>query len=122
METHAFGIKVIVIEPGTIRTEFAERSQREARRAQPQDTLYGAVYARADEVAKAADRIAVEPSRVSQVIAQAVTTHCPRARYLVPKRAWLALVLHALMPTCLFDALMRRLAGLTPRQLGMVSR
>jgi NADP-dependent 3-hydroxy acid dehydrogenase YdfG len=122
METHAFGIKVIVIEPGTIRTEFADRSQREARRAQPRDTLYGSVYERADAVAKAADRIAVDPSRVSGVIARAVASRCPKARYLVPRRAWLALVLHALMPTCLFDALMRRLAGLTPRQLGMGGR
>ncbi len=121
MELHAFGIKVVVIEPGTIRTEFAERSHSAAVRAQRTDSRYQRAFQRADQVHAAADRIAVGPACVSNAIAHAATTPCPRARYIAPKRAWVAILLSTLLPTWVFDALMRQLAGLNRRQLGMVA-
>ena len=120
MELHAFGIKVVVIEPGTIRTEFAARSHGEAMRAQRADSRYQGAFDRADQVHAAADRIAVGPACVSSAIERAATTRCPRARYVAPKRAWVAILLAALLPTWMFDGLMRQLAGLTRKQLRIV--
>lgn len=120
MELHAFGIRVVVIEPGTIRTEFAPRSHAEAMRARRTDSRYLAAYARADQVQAAADRVSVGPKCVSRAIERAVTSQRPRARYIAPKFAWLFILFVALLPTCWVDALMRQLAGLNRKQLGLV--
>src|SRR5207237_3325883 len=50
MELAPFGVRVAIIEPGTIRTEFASRTMAEAARARETSTRYATVYARAAEL------------------------------------------------------------------------
>ena len=50
MELHVLGVQVAIIEPGTIRTEFASRTLAEATRARTTGSRYAAVYARASDI------------------------------------------------------------------------
>ena len=117
MELKSFGVDVVLIEPGTIRTEFAARTLAEAAELRPADSPYGAVYQRAGEMEARFDRMAADPAHVTRAITRAIHARRPRARYVAPRRFLGLIVLTKLVPTCLLDAAMRRAFGLTRAQL-----
>ena len=119
MELRPFGIHVVVIEPGTIRTGFPDRTVAEAAGAQAAQTRYGPVYAQVARFRETFARRAVGPEAVSAAIERALAHRSPRARYVAPRRFGVAILLHALLPTRLVDAVMCRVAGLTAKQLGL---
>jgi NAD(P)-dependent dehydrogenase (short-subunit alcohol dehydrogenase family) len=71
MELRPFGIGVTIIEPGTIRTDFANRALTEASDARASATRYAEIYARQSELAARFDRIATGPAVVSRAIVHA---------------------------------------------------
>ncbi|QAY74244.1 SDR family NAD(P)-dependent oxidoreductase [Agromyces protaetiae] len=84
VEVAPFGVRVVVVEPGAIRTEWSDIA-RENLLATSGDTAYGA-YARAvKDVLEAADRPdkASHPDVVGRTIADAITSANPRPRYAV---------------------------------------
>jgi NAD(P)-dependent dehydrogenase (short-subunit alcohol dehydrogenase family) len=110
-EVEGFGIEVSVIEPGLIRTGFA-------------DTAVGSMdghddgpYAGFDEaVARATtenyeqgpvSRLAGEPEAVAQAIEQAISARSPRSRYAVTPSAHLLIGLRRLLPDGAWDAALR---------------
>jgi len=117
MELAPFGIRVAIVEPGTIRTEFASRALSEAARARNGSTRYGAVYERAATLEARFDRLAGGTRPVVRAIERALTSRRPRARYVAPKKFALLIVLVRLLPTCWVDAAMQRMFGLTRKQL-----
>ena len=112
MELRPFGIDVVIIEPGTIRTEFASRVIAEADAARPAGSRYSAVYARQAELAARFDRLASGPAPVTRALIRAVEARRPRARVVAPRRFVLMIGLVKLLPVCWVDWLMRRIAGL----------
>jgi NAD(P)-dependent dehydrogenase (short-subunit alcohol dehydrogenase family) len=122
MELHPFGIRVVLIEPGTIQTEFAERSAQEIGAARTPDTLYGPVYDRADDLRRGFEKVAVGPACVVDTIERAILARRPRARYVTPARFYLAIVATKIFPTWLVDWVSRRTVGLTPEVLGRLPR
>ena len=99
METKPFGIDVIIVEPGAIRTEFGGIAQ-ESLTSRSGDTAYGR-YARA--YAKSFENL--ESSRmfspseaVAKVISKAVAVKRPRARYAAAGGAPFFLFLAWLLP------------------------
>lgn len=118
MELAPFGIRVAIVEPGTIRTEFASRTLSEAARARDGSTRYGAVYERAATLEARFDRLAGGTRPVVRAIERALTSRRPRARYVAPKKFALVIALVRLLPTCWVDAAMQRMFGLTRKQLG----
>ncbi len=126
MELHPFGVQVAIVEPGTIRTEFASRTLGEATRSRTAGSRYAAVYARAGSIEAKFDRIASTTAPVVRAIVHAATTRRARRRYIAPRRFALGVALVRILPMCWFDAAMRRIFGLTragllppptPRQL-----
>jgi len=113
MEVAGFGVQVVIVEPGTIRTEFASRALGEATRARTEVTRYGAVYARTSELEARFDRLASSSLPVVRAIERAISARRPAARYVAPRRFLLMIALVRLLPTCWLDALMRRMLGLT---------
>jgi short-subunit dehydrogenase len=113
MEVAGFGVRVVVVEPGTIRTEFASRALAEATAARGASTRYAAVYARTSELEARFDRLASDPAPVVRAIVRACTARRPAARYVAPRRFLLLIMLVRLLPTCWLDAVMRRMLGLT---------
>jgi len=105
-ELAAFGIRVVVIEPGVIQTDFGERAMDTLSRPRP-DSAYTDVYANARAVHERFQREAIGPEHTSRAIERAITTRSPRARYAVPWGVRLAIAIFALLPTTWADALVR---------------
>lgn len=115
MELQPLGISVVMIEPGTIRTDFAGRAIDEAKAQRSGDTLYGAVYERQATIAARFDRLAAPPKVVSDAIVRQIETSRPKSRVVAPGVFLLMIAAIKILPTCWVDTLMRRVAGLTTR-------
>jgi NAD(P)-dependent dehydrogenase (short-subunit alcohol dehydrogenase family) len=110
-EVEGFGVKVSVIEPGLIRTGFADAA------VGSMDGQEEGPYAGFDEaVARATtenyergpvSRLAGEPEAVAEAIEQALSARNPRSRYAVSPSAHLFLGLRRLLPDGAWDAALR---------------
>jgi short-subunit dehydrogenase len=116
MELRPFGVHVILIEPGTIRTEFVDRSKREASAVETPGSPYAPIYARLDKVAEQLMAQAVGPEVISRAMIRAVEARRPRPRYVAPLHAKIGLMLVRAMPTWLTDAILMRISGLSALQ------
>ena len=110
-EVEGFGIKVSVIEPGMIRTGFADAA------AGSMDGQDDGPYGGFDEaVARAMtenyergpiSRLAGEPEAVAGAIEHAISASSPRSRYAVTPSAHLLIGLRRLLPDGAWDAALR---------------
>ncbi|MGE5858189.1 MAG: SDR family oxidoreductase [Solirubrobacterales bacterium] len=116
VELRPFGVRVVLIEPGAIRTPIWEKSLAAAsalRESYPRDleSLYGAM---SDSVEASAAKLAARgapPERVARTVARALTRRRPRARYTVGSDAKLATFV-ARLPDRVRDRLVARASGL----------
>jgi NAD(P)-dependent dehydrogenase (short-subunit alcohol dehydrogenase family) len=113
VELKPFGIDVILIEPGPIKTEFGNRSMEIIARQQSDDSPYAPVYEAAQKIQARADQMSVGPDVVVRAIARAIEARRPAARYVAPFRALLALGFLKAMPSRLSDAVMSRVSRLS---------
>lgn len=116
-ELAPFGVDVVLIEPGAIRSEFTDRAMDGLEPYRIADSPYAPLLADADEVRDQTDRLAGHPGDVSRGIEAAMTARRPRARYVMPLHPRVLLLVARLLPTRWMDALMRRLMGLSRRRL-----
>jgi NAD(P)-dependent dehydrogenase (short-subunit alcohol dehydrogenase family) len=116
LELSPWGIKVILVEPASIRTAAINKLRcdtvavldgLEARRS----ALYGSTLRNAVDRALDLERHGSHPDVVATCVARAVASSRPRGRYVVGRHARRLAVLAVLPPT-LLDALRRRLFGL----------
>lgn len=114
MELAPWGVKVVLVEPGSIRTAAVEKTLP----AEPAkalagfgpgaERLYGDAYASMTSRALAREQAGDHPRVVADTIARAVTARRPRAYYLTGKDARL-LATVAKLPPAVLDRLRRRL-------------
>jgi NAD(P)-dependent dehydrogenase (short-subunit alcohol dehydrogenase family) len=112
LEVKPFGIDVVVIEPGGIRTEWPGIAAGQLRQA----SSGGAYASQADAVAaslssEATARRSSPPSVIAGTIGKAVTASRPRTRYAVGYGAKPMIFLHGVLPDRGFDAFIRRATG-----------
>jgi short-subunit dehydrogenase len=105
-----FGIKVIVIEPGFIITEFLEVADRVSQPVLEMAGPYAPFLASVNEGYKWARRLAGTPDDIARLTLRALTAERPRIRYAAPGHARLALALKRLLPESLFDRLLNSAA------------
>ena len=117
VELAPFGVHVSLIEPGVIRTNFADTAMSEVSSYSTESSAYLSVLGRAEELREMSEKQAVGPECISRAIEQAVSARRPRARYMAPLRAKLMIAVARIMPTRWTDALIARFAFLTERQL-----
>ncbi|MCA9774675.1 MAG: SDR family NAD(P)-dependent oxidoreductase [Myxococcales bacterium] len=112
-ELRPFGIDVVLIEPGTFKTDFDNRSMDVREDAASPYAAMMATHAR-----KKAQivRLGGDPARVARLIARAATTPRPRLRYAIGWDARLGLASRALLPDRFFRWAAARAAGV-PRRL-----
>ncbi len=115
VEVAPFGVFVSLIEPGAIKTEFADVAMGGI------ETLPGSVYAgatsKADEMRKVFEATEVGPEVTSRAILRAVEARRPRARYVAPMMASSIIWFMKLFPTRWVDAVLGRSTGLTKKSL-----
>jgi len=113
MEVRPFGIDVVLIEPGGIKTDWGIIAAHHLR-----DTSLGTPYE--DDALRMAGLLdkgycgnyLSSPSVVTRAISRAVNARRPRARYRVGLGSRSLLFFHALLPTRCWDSLTRRLMRL----------
>lgn len=113
-EVRGFGIKVVVIEPGLIRSGFSEA----AVSAMKQNESVGATYDAFHQAVARATRESYEkgplaalagvPEDVARVIEKAITAARPRARYTVSASATVLLTQRRLMSDGMWDWFLRQ--------------
>ncbi len=104
------GIKVILIEPGGVKTNIWQEMEADvARRA---GSSYESEYRRVLTLLKPYTAVMAGPEAVAKVIGKALTAGAPRARYLVGWDAQGVVAAQSLVPTAVKDRIARILAGL----------
>jgi len=116
-ELRPWGIKVAVVEPGSIATPIWERGQAEvdaiaARAGDGQADLYGEAIEAYREVARKAAARGIAPERVAVKIEHALSARRPRTRYLVGADARGQALAKKLLPDRLRDWLVARATGM----------
>ena len=110
-EVKGFGIDVIVIEPGPIKTRFGDTAVGSI--AAPKDSPYAAFNAVLEKQIREAyeggpmARFAAPPEAVAEVIEKAITAASPKTRYKVTLAARVLMGLRRVLPDRAFDAFLR---------------
>jgi NAD(P)-dependent dehydrogenase (short-subunit alcohol dehydrogenase family) len=119
-ELWSHGVKVVLIEPGAIRTAIWGKGNAHADAVLgaltgEQQERYAAQAAAARKIAAYAERRAIAPEKVAAVIAHALSSKRPRGRYLVGADARLQAVVAA-APTRTADRIVRLAMGRPTRR------
>jgi len=103
-ELHPYGVRVTLIEPGDIRTEFNDRTDW----GDPARSAYGERIRRCEQIIKESLPHAPGPELVARAILRALTARRPRVRYAVGPASFLVPLGRRLLPDRLVLALVRR--------------
>jgi NADP-dependent 3-hydroxy acid dehydrogenase YdfG len=116
LELKRFDINVVVIEPGSIQTEWGAIAADKLRATSAQ----GAYAAQANAMATSLDasarpgyRLASQPVVVAKAVVKAATARRPRPRYAVGIGAKPMIWLSKVLPDLVFDALIKRASGVS---------
>ncbi|MCB8884091.1 SDR family oxidoreductase [Acidisoma cellulosilytica] len=118
LELKSEGIRVCLIEPGSINTPAVEKTlggidQTIARWSEPMQQRYGAAFRRFTTKATAREVRGSRPDVVAEAICHALASKSPKLRYPAGRDARLLATLPRLLPTAVLDSLRLRLFGLT---------
>ena len=111
-EVRPFGIDVVVIEPGPIKTQFGDTAVAAVKSVAASDSPYAGFNAVLAQKIKEAyegpmGRLAAGPEAVAQVIERAITAGRPRTRYPVTFAARFLMALRRWLPDRAFDGFLR---------------
>ncbi len=117
MELHPFGIRVCVVQPGSIRTPAVEKTlgnaDKEVESWPPeQGRRYGALFRAFTQRASERERNGSAPEVVALAIHQALTDGKPRIRYRAGRDATLLTTLPRILPDGILDKIRLRMLGL----------
>jgi NAD(P)-dependent dehydrogenase (short-subunit alcohol dehydrogenase family) len=107
-ELAPFGIKVVVIEPGFIITEFLGVANQNARPIIEDAGPYAESLERSAGVIQRLRKMAGRPEDIAEVIFKALAARNPRTRYAAPGHARFALAAKRLLPSRVFDYVLSR--------------
>jgi NAD(P)-dependent dehydrogenase (short-subunit alcohol dehydrogenase family) len=116
-ELRPWGIWVATVQPGTIATPIwdkgaATAQERRERLPEGTDALYGGVL---DGIVATTEKMAaagIPPEKVARVVEHALTARRPRRDYVVGRDAKMQIALDRVLPTRVFDGLVRRFMGI----------
>lgn len=113
-EVQGFGIRVVLIEPGLIRSGFADAALSAMDTRPEAQATYGGFHAAVAHVTKESyekgplARLTGTPEDVARVIAEAITSSSPRTRYTVSASATVLLTLRRMLSDRLWDRFLGR--------------
>lgn len=114
MELEPFNIRVSVVEPGPVATEFVDVATAKIEAAIPNalDTPYRAAFQKVANLNQQLARQFWSSERVAAVIIKALSDRHPRPRYLAATGGKLLLLMMSLLPTRLVDKFWQRFYGI----------
>jgi short-subunit dehydrogenase len=107
-ELAQFGIKVVVIEPGFIVTEFLSVANNEAREIAEHAGPYADFFERNASGTQRLRKLAGKPDDIAKLVYMAMSANNPRTRYAGPGHARLALAVKRLLPDKFIDYVLNR--------------
>lgn len=109
IEVKPFGIKVILIEPGGIKTDWGIIAA-DNLSASSKDTAYEDSGLRMSRLLKYGytSRLLSNPVRVARAITRAVNSRCPKVRYRLGAGSGLIVFFHTILPARWWDGIMRK--------------
>jgi NAD(P)-dependent dehydrogenase (short-subunit alcohol dehydrogenase family) len=111
MELRPFGIKVSMIEPGGIKTDWGLIAADHLRNSSTGAAYEEAALAEADLLRKVySGNYLTKPTKIARAIERAALSRRPRARYRLGRFSTLAVWTHRLLPARWWDALLLRFA------------
>ncbi|HEX5525640.1 MAG TPA: SDR family oxidoreductase [Solirubrobacterales bacterium] len=115
-ELRPWGLRVSIVEPGSIDTPIWERGQRKGEEIEAKSprtsVLYGAALEKFRKAIEDTAERGIPPEKVAKAIAHALESSRPRTRYLVGLDAKVQARLKPLIPTPVFDRIVARALGL----------
>ncbi|WP_159877655.1 oxidoreductase [Aquitalea denitrificans] len=113
MEVEPFGINVVVIEPGGIKTEWADIAAQKLREMSGEGAYASQAHAMAESmVGDDSRKRQSPPALIANTIAKAVCAHRPKTRYAVGFGAKPMIFLRRLLSDRAFDGFMRMATGM----------
>lgn len=111
-EVKSFGLKVSIIEPGIIKSEWSQHSL-DSLLAVSGNGPYQGLAQKLNKVMSYGyqDKLAGKPSVIGHLIAHALTSRRPRIRYAAPIDAKVLLAARKYLPDAIFDALVSLVCG-----------
>ena len=105
-ELRRYGIKVLAIEPGPIKTNIWSKNIKSM--AQFADTDYYDILQKADKMIENIEKNALPVTRTSNIILKCITKKYPKTRYIVHKNAFMFKVVANYLPDKLVDWFIQR--------------
>jgi NAD(P)-dependent dehydrogenase (short-subunit alcohol dehydrogenase family) len=112
VEVAGDGVKVVLVEPGGFKTGIWEEFERDVDARTAAGSRYGAGYRRFLQAQRLTEPLMGNPASCAEVIAGALSSKVPRARYLVGLDAQAAAIADRLTPTFVKDRVYRFGLGL----------
>lgn len=111
LEMAALAVRVILVEPGLVKTDIWAANRGVAARAVEPEGPYYAWFRESERLAdRGIEASRTRPVDVAKVVHRALTVRRPRLRYVVGRRAALAIALRRYLPADLFERLYFRAA------------
>lgn len=116
-ELRPWGIRVAIVEPGSIATPIWEKGQTmadEVERNLPEEAmaLYGKAFTAMRATARKFEQAGIPPDEVAKVVEHALTSSRPKPRYVVGRDAQIQRVIAKVVPDSLRDVLVAQQMGL----------
>lgn len=112
MELAPAGIQVVILEPGSIRSEFSGLAMGYVSKYETADSPYKTSLTKANRMQGAFEKSAVGPESTSRAIERIIEARRPRARVVAPLRTYAALLAFKTLPSWLMDLILRTAMGL----------
>src|SRR6185295_14901389 len=110
-ELAMFGIKVVIIEPGFISTEFTGVANEVSKDVIEQDSPYKPLFEDFEAGYKRMRKMAGKPDDIAELVVKAIARDRPRSRYAAPRHAKLAIAAKRFLPERLFEFILSRQSG-----------
>ncbi|MHC5704605.1 oxidoreductase [Streptomyces sp. PKU-MA01144] len=112
MEVRPFGVDVVIVEPGAIRTEWSSIAAGKLRKLGEDSAYAGQIASMAGTLESESNaRRSSSPSVVARAIGRAATSRRPRTRYAVGMGAKPLIMVRRILPDRAYDALVARAMG-----------
>lgn len=111
VELAPFGVRVLLVEPGGVRTNFAGTSMKALASYSTPNSPWTDLYSRAGEILAQAETMSTTPDVIARAIERAITARRPAARYVVPFSARIMLLVIENLPTPWADWILSRAFG-----------
>ena len=122
-ELALFGVEVVLVQPGTVRTPFLDDAFRGLDAKRWSGSRWNPVIDRLQGLERSIRRLGVPPERVAKLLGRAIEARRPQRRYVLANPSAITQLAAArLLPTEAFDGLVRGTLGLAPRRPAPVER